>query len=88
MNNSIEGSVFVGSVYVGRLLFPLVVFKEVGVSDGIDVYMARGASGRSEEGVMLFVISFMRGKEELRFVDGFVNGKGLGGPVDCQVSGP
>jgi len=85
--NSVEGSVFVGSVDVSRLFLPLVEFEEARVSDGIYVYVARGTSGGFEEGVVSFVIDFVGSEEEFGFVDGLVEGEGSGGPVDGGVSG-
>jgi len=83
----VEGSVFASSVDVGGLFFPLVVLEEVRICDGICVYVARGASGGFEEGVVSFVVDFVGGKEEFGFVDGFVEGEGSGGPVDGGVGG-
>jgi len=64
-DDPVEGSVFTSSVDVGRLFLPLIVFEEARVSDGIYIDMARGTSGGLEEGVMPFIIGFMRGEEEL-----------------------
>jgi len=85
--DSVEGSVFTGSVNVSGFFLPLVVFEEVRVHDGIYIYMARGTSGGFEKGVVSFVVDFVGGKEEFRFVDGFVKGEGLGCPVDGGVGG-
>jgi len=63
-DDSMEGSIFAGSVDVGGLFLPLVVFEEMGVCDGIYIYMTRGVSGRFEEGVVLLIISFVGGEEE------------------------
>ena len=82
-----ESSVFTGSVDVGGLFLPLIEFKEVGVGDSVHVNVARGVRGGLEEGVVSFVVDFMRGEEELGFVDGFVDGKGPGGPVNYWISG-
>jgi len=86
-DDPIEGSVFASSVDVGRLLFPLIVLEEVRVGDGVYIDMVRGTSGGSEEGVMPFIIGFVRGKEEFGFVDGFIDGESSGGPVDNWVGG-
>jgi len=86
LNDPIEGSVFASSVDVGRLLFPLIVLEEARVGDGVHVDVARGTSGGSE-GVVPFIIGFMRGEEELRFVNRFVDGESSGSPVDNWVGG-
>jgi len=83
-----EGSVFTGLVDVGGFFFPLVVFKEAGISDGIHVNMARRASGGFKEGVMLFIVNFVGGEEEFGFVDGFVDGESPVGPIDDWVGSP
>jgi len=83
----VERSVFAGSVDVGGLFLPLVEFKEARVGDGIHVNVARGVCGGLEEGVVSFVVDFVRGKEEFGFVDGFVDRKGLGSPVNYWISG-
>ena len=83
-----EGSVFASSVDVGRLFLPLVKFEEAGVSDCVHVDMARGACRGSEEGVVSFVVDFMRGKKEFGFIDGFVDGEGSVSPIDDWVGSP
>ena len=82
-----KGSVFASSVDVCGFLFPLVVFEETGVGDGVHVYVTRGASGRFKEGVVSFVVDFMGGEEEFGFVDRFVDGESSGRPVDGGVGG-
>jgi len=85
--DSVEGSVFAGSVNICRFFLPLVVFEEARIGDGVYVYVTRGASGGLKEGVVSFVVYFMGGEEEFGFVDGFVDGKSSGRPVDGGVSG-
>jgi len=80
-----EGSIFAGLVDVSGFFFPLVIFKETRISNGIYVNMARGASGGFEEGVVSFVIGFVGGEEEFRFVDRFIDGEGSGSPIDDRV---
>ena len=87
-DNSMEGSVFMGSVDVGGFFFPLVVLEEARISDGIYVNMARRASGGFKEGVMLFIVNFVGGEEEFGFVDGFVDGESPVGPIDDWVGSP
>ena len=48
-NNSVESSVLAGSVDVRGFFLPLIVFEETGVSDGVHVYVTRGASGGFKE---------------------------------------
>jgi len=86
-NNSVEGSIFSCSVYIRGFFLPFVVFKEARIGDGVYVYVTRRASGRFEERVVSSVIDFVGGKEEFRFVDGFVDGEGSGGPVNGGVGG-
>ena len=85
LDDSMKGSVFTSSVDVGGLFLPLVVLEEARVCDGVYVNVARRASGGFEEGVVSFVVNFMRGEEEFGFVDGFVDGEGSGGPIDDWV---
>jgi len=85
--DSVKGSVFASPVDVSEFLLPLVVFEEARVSDGIHIYVARGASGGFKEGVVSFIVDFMGGEEEFGFVDGFVKGECSGGPVDGGVGG-
>ena len=63
----------------------MVVLEEVRIGDGIHINMVRGTSGGFEEGVVSFVVDFMRGEEEFRFIDGFVDGEGSGSPIDDWV---
>ena len=63
-DNLMEGSVFVSSVDVGGLFLPMVEFKEARVGDSIYVNVVRGACGGLKEGVVLFVVGFMRGEKE------------------------
>jgi len=69
------------SVDVGGLFLPLVVLEEARICDGIYINMARRASGGFEEGVVSFVVNFVRGEEEF----GFVNGESPVGPIDDWV---
>ena len=85
--NSVEGSVFTSSINVCGFFFPLVILEEARICDGIHIYMARGTSGGFKEGVVSFVVDFVGSKEEFGFIDGFVEGEGLGGPVDGGISG-
>jgi len=48
----------------------------------------RRACGGSEEGVVSFVVDFVRDEEELGFVNGFVNREGSGSPIDDWVGSP
>ena len=52
------------SVDVGGLFLPLVVLEEARICDGIYVNVAGGVSGGFVEGVVLFVVDFVRGEEE------------------------
>ena len=83
-DDSMEGSVFVGSIDVGGVFLPLVKFNKVGIGDGIYVDVVGRASGRFKERVVSFVVDFVRGKEEF----GFVNGEGSGSPIDDRVGSP
>jgi len=85
--DSVKGSVFASPVNVCGLLFPLVVFEEARVSDGVHVYVTRGASGGFKEGVVSLIVDFVGGEEEFGFVDGFVERECLGSPVDGGVGG-
>jgi len=87
LDDLMEGFVFTSSIDVGGFFFPLVVLEEARIGDGIHVNVARGTSGGFEEGVVSFVIDFVGGKEEFRFIDRFIDGEGTGSPVDDRVGG-
>jgi len=87
-DDSMEGSVFTSSVDVGGFFLPLVVLEEARICDGIYVNVARRASGGFEEGVVSFVVDFVRGEEEFGFIDRFVDGESPGGPIDDWVGSP
>ena len=87
-NDSVEGSIFAGSVDVGGFFFPLVVLEEARICDGVYINVARGASGGFKEGVVSFIVDFMGGEEEFGFVDGFVDGESPVGPIDDWVGSP
>jgi len=84
-DDSVKGSVFTSPVDIGGFFLPLVKFEEAGVSDCVYIDMVRRVCRGSEEGVVSFVVDFMRGEEEFGFIDEFVDGEGSVSPVDDWV---
>lgn len=65
MNNSLDSSEFLSLIDKSRFLFPLVIFVEMRVGDGIYINVVRGLSGRFVGRVVLFNINFMKGEKNL-----------------------
>jgi len=65
---------------------PLYSYK-MRVSDGIKINMIGRASGGLKGGVVSFIVCFMDREEESGFINRFINGESLGGPVNGQVGG-
>ena len=59
----------------------------MGVGYSIDIDVRGRVSRRSENRVVSFIIGFMDGEEELGFINGFINEKGSGSPVNNWVGG-
>ena len=78
--------VLLGMNDVFVLSFPVVIHKEVLINDGVNIGVAWGSDGRSDEArLMSLGINRERAEELLGLVKGFFDGEGPFNPVDRGV---
>ena len=85
-DNSVDRAVLFGAGNIFTLRFPVIVSKEVLVSDSVYVYVSWGFDGGADEvGFMAFGVGGEREEKFLGLVKGFFDRDGLVDPVDGGV---
>ena len=85
-DDPVDCPVLSGTEDIFVLHFPIIICEEMLISDGINVGVARGFDGGSNETIfMLFGVDREGAEKLLGLVKGFFDGEGPFGPVDRGV---